>query len=153
MHNIEGVIGSLIPAIAIVLGIGCAMFATYMDFRKKREMIQLFHAERMAAIEKGIELPPLPEEYFSGGHARVSGPARARRTGLILLFLGIAVTLGLWGSGWFGGFWWWGFVLIGLGVAFLLASWLEGRELRQSSEKERQGEVLAGSDPGAGSGK
>jgi len=29
----------------------------WLDFRKKRELFQLHHAERMAAIEKGIDLP------------------------------------------------------------------------------------------------
>jgi hypothetical protein len=106
-----------IPVIAIVLGITCAMFGLYLDFRKKRDFVQLYHAERMAAIEKGIELPPLPEEYFSGRSGRHSSPARTRRTGLILLFLGIAITLGL-------------------GLAFLLAAVVEFRELRQESGGE-----------------
>jgi hypothetical protein len=130
--NVSSIIGVSIPVVAIVLGIGIAMLAMYLDFRKKREMIQLHHAERMAAIEKGIELPPLPDDYFSGGKAGPSGPARTRRTGLVLTFLGIGISLGLWGSGVVGGFWWWGLVPLALGLAFLLAALLETRELRQS---------------------
>ena len=35
-----------------------------LDFFKKRSMFELHHQERMAAIEKGIEVPPLPPEFF-----------------------------------------------------------------------------------------
>lgn len=90
------------------------------------------HAERMAAIEKGIELPPLPDGYFSGGDTRSSGPAKPRRTGLVLLFLGIGITLALWGSGVVDALWWLGVVPLALGVAFLLAAWFEARELQKN---------------------
>ena len=132
---LESLIPLLIPIVGIVFGIGCAMFAMYLDFRKKQELIQMHHAERMAAIEKGIELPPLPQELLSGRRGRSSGPANARRSGLILLFVGIAVTLGLWGGGGTGNpAFWWGLVPTGLGVALLLAGTLEARELRRPGE-------------------
>jgi hypothetical protein len=132
-----------IPVIAIVLGITCAMFGLYLDFRKKRDFVQLYHAERMAAIEKGIELPPLPEEYFSGRSGRHSSPARTRRSGLILLFLGIAITLGLWTGGQDRDTFWLGIVPAGLGLGFLLAAVFEFRDLRQESGGEPP---LSGSD-------
>ncbi len=128
------VLGVLIPIIAIVLGIGLIMLMTYLDYRKRREMFQLYHAERMAAIEKGIELPPLPDEFFQGGRGREPIPARNRRTGLILLFIGIALTIALWGSGGDGAFWW-GLLPVALGLAFLLAAFLEAREQRHSPAK------------------
>lgn len=132
---ISDLIPLLIPIIAIVFGIGCAMFAMYLDFRKKQQLIQLHHAERMAAIEKGIELPPLPPEALSGRRARVSDPARTRRAGLILLFVGIAITFGLWGGAGTGNTtFWWGLVPTGLGVALVLAAMLETRELPRSDE-------------------
>jgi hypothetical protein len=134
-----------IPVLAIVLGITCAMFGMYLDFRKKRDLIQLYHAERLAAIEKGIELPPLPDEYLSGRSGGYSSPARTRRTGLILLFLGIAIALGLWTGGADGDAFWLGLVPIGLGLAFLLAAVFEFRELRRSNGS---GPPLPGSSPG-----
>jgi len=117
--------GELIPIIAIVFGIGCFMLRIYFDFRKKREMFQLYHAERMAAIEKGIELPPLPDEFFQDRRLEAA-PVRNRRNGLILTFLGVAITLALWGTGI--SQYWWGGVVLALGLAFLLASFLEFRE-------------------------
>ncbi|MGH8288958.1 MAG: DUF6249 domain-containing protein [Steroidobacteraceae bacterium] len=149
MHFLH-IFGVSVPVVAIVLGIGCAMFSMYLDYRKKRELLQLHHAERMAAIEKGIELPPLPEEYFSSRRGRsYSTHAKGRRTGLILLFLGIAITLGLWGGAGPGDTtFWWGLVLVGLGLAFLLAAALDARELRQSSGPQRPNIVSgSGSDP------
>lgn len=137
MFNGEAVavVGELIPIAAIVLGIGVAMLAMYFEFRKKRELFQLYHAERMAAIEKGIELPALPEEFFKDAGRREPLPARNRRIGLIFLFVGGAVTLALWGSG--GGVWWWGLVPVALGLAFLLAAWFEIREqARRLSDQE-----------------
>lgn len=142
--NISSIIGVSIPVIGIILGIGVVVLAMYFDFRRKRELIQLYHAERMAAIEKGIELPPLSEQYFTVGDVARSGPAKGRRTGLILVFLGGAIALSLWGSGFLGNFWWWGIVPLALGLAFLLAALLEARERRQSSGL---GAVRADSDP------
>lgn len=143
MRDTVAIIGELIPVFGIVLGIGISMLAMYFDFRKKREMIQLYHAERMAAIEKGIELPPLPEGYFRGPDRRPSTPARTRRTGLILLFLGIAITLALWGSGSPGVSWWWGLVPVALGLAFVLTAALEARESRERAQGR---DVLADSE-------
>jgi Domain of unknown function (DUF6249) len=137
---LDSLIPLLIPIVGIVFGIGCAMFAMYLDFRKKQELIQLHHAERMAAIEKGIELPPLPPELLSGRYSRSSssGPAGRRRSGLILLFVGIAITIGLWGGGGAGnGGFWWGLVPTLLGLALLLAGTLEARELRQSNASDQ----------------
>jgi hypothetical protein len=54
----------LIPIIAITMGCGIPLMAIYVDYRKRKDMFALYHQERMAAIEKGIELPPLPEEFF-----------------------------------------------------------------------------------------
>ena len=121
--------GELVIVIAIVFGIGMVMLRLYLDYRRRRELYQLHHAERMAAIEKGIELPPLPAEFFKDSRVRVREPApiRSRRWGLILLFLGAATCAGLWGSG-AGAVSWWGLVPAGLGLALLLSSRFEARD-------------------------
>jgi hypothetical protein len=43
-----------LPIVAIVLGIG--MLALWFDCRKKRVFFEWHHKERMAAIEKGMEV-------------------------------------------------------------------------------------------------
>ncbi|MGH8219702.1 MAG: DUF6249 domain-containing protein [Steroidobacteraceae bacterium] len=137
-----GVLGVMIPILAIVLGLGCVMLALYLGFRKRREMFQLYHAERMAAIEKCIELPPLPDEFFGSSYRQEPLPARNRRIGLILLFLGGALTLALWGSADDGAFWW-GLLPVALGLAFLLAAFLEAREQKHSPATSADGATHA----------
>jgi Domain of unknown function (DUF6249) len=119
--------GVLAMIIAIVFGIGVVMLRLYLDFRRKRELYQLYHAERMAAIEKGIEVPPLPADFFRDTRAREPAPSRSRRWGLVLLFLGITLAGGLWGSG-TGTVALWGLVPAGLGLGLALASRFEAKE-------------------------
>lgn len=52
------VIGVFIPIIAIAMGIGLAMIGTITSHRRRSQALEQRHRERMAAIEKGIELPP-----------------------------------------------------------------------------------------------
>lgn len=53
-----GEIGVLIPIIAIVMGVGLAMIETIASHRRRSQALEQRHRERMAAIEKGVELPP-----------------------------------------------------------------------------------------------
>lgn len=52
------VIGVMIPIVAIVMGIGLAMLEVVSSHRRRSQALEQRHRERMAAIEKGIELPP-----------------------------------------------------------------------------------------------
>jgi len=90
--DVVAIIGVLVPIVAIVMGIGIAMLGLWFDFRKKREMFQLHHAERMAAIEKGIDVPPLPPEFFRDFKKRNVSPTVYLRRGLMWLLIGLAVT-------------------------------------------------------------
>jgi hypothetical protein len=80
---------ALIPVVAIVMGIGIAMLGLWLDYRKKSEIFALHHKERMAAIEKGMEVPPLPPELFQ---RRCRSRADNFRRGLVWLLVGAAVT-------------------------------------------------------------
>ena len=113
------------------MGISVGMLAIYLDFRRKSETLRLYHAERMAAIEKGIELPPLPEESFKSRDPLDPPAARHRRSGLILLFLGIAIGAAMLGMG-IQAFWW-GMVPAAIGLALLISGLLEAREQRKSA--------------------
>jgi len=85
----------LIPLSAIVLGIGVGMLAIYLEYRKRKEMFALYHQERMAAIDKGIELPPLPEEFFGADCGKPVSPHAKLLGGLIPLFVGLALFVAL----------------------------------------------------------
>ena len=52
----------LIPIFGIVLGIAVAIVAIVASHREKVSRAEFRHRERIAALEKGIELPPDPPE-------------------------------------------------------------------------------------------
>jgi hypothetical protein len=121
--DVAAVLGLTIPIVAIVFGISVAMLGMWLDFRKKRELFQLHHAERMAAIEKGIDLPPLPPEFFQGNGNQEKTPYTNLRRGLMCLLVGIAVTAALWGT--HEDEYWWGLVPVAVGVAYLVTFLVE----------------------------
>jgi hypothetical protein len=92
------VIGALIPIVAITFGIGIGALAIWSEHKRKLELIDRLHRERMLALEKGVEPPALPPGMV--GHLAAK-PAprylwpRAMRNGLMLLFGGIALFFGV----------------------------------------------------------
>ncbi|MCL4181099.1 MAG: hypothetical protein KJ072_25560 [Verrucomicrobia bacterium] len=64
----------LIPILVPIFGMMFVLGMIFLDYRKRRDMLTLHHQERMAAIDKGVELPPIPEDFFKedcdGGKAR-----------------------------------------------------------------------------------
>ena len=51
----------MIPILGILLGVGVAIVAILTSHREKQKRVELRHRERLAAIEKGIEIAPDPE--------------------------------------------------------------------------------------------
>lgn len=120
-HLIGETLTMLIPIVAIIMGVGLAMLSIYMDFRRKREILNAIHRERLAAIDKGMELPPLPPEIFkSQDRGPPRSPARTLERGLLLIFIGIAIAVALWRTG--NDAAWWGLVPFGMGLAYLISS-------------------------------
>jgi O-antigen/teichoic acid export membrane protein len=131
-------IAVFIPIVGIVMGIGIGMLALYLGYRKKRDIYELHHKERMAAIEKGIELPPLPVEFFRDGPDLGKRTPEGRlRSGLVLLFVGVALAFAL--SRTAHGQWVWGLIPAAVGLANLL-SYALGR-------KKAAGEGTPPADP------
>jgi Domain of unknown function (DUF6249) len=109
-------IAVFIPIIAIVMGIGIAMLSIYFDYRKKQDIFALHHKERMAAIEKGMDVPALPPEFFRDSRPRTHSDFLRR--GLVLLFVGIAISGALYSTN--RGAYVWGLVPAAVGIAQLL---------------------------------
>jgi hypothetical protein len=90
------VIGTFIPIVAITLGIGIGALAIWSEHKRKLELIDRIHRERMLALEKGVEPPPLPPGMVGDLAAkpklvpRYLWP-RAMRNGLMMLFGGIVL--------------------------------------------------------------
>ena len=78
-----------IPIIAIVFGIGLAMLGLWTDHQRRTQKLEHLHRERMAAIEKGIQLPQNPEA--DRPEPKVVNPARMLRSGVLLLSLGLVL--------------------------------------------------------------
>ncbi|HEV2270235.1 MAG TPA: DUF6249 domain-containing protein [Steroidobacteraceae bacterium] len=140
VHSLTGFMSAVvIPIVAIVGGISFAAYSMYLKVRRQRETLQIYHAERMAAIEKGIELPPLPPELLHDGY-RVDYHREHRRwrrnSGLTLVFVGIAVTIALWQSDTGDHSFWWGLVIIAWGLGRVVSEYLAGRE---TPPQERNG--------------
>ena len=85
--------GISIGFVAVVMGIGIGMLAIWCDYKKRHELIAACHQERLAALEKGFELPPFPSELMScDTAAKPSVP----RSGLMPGLMWLAVGIGLW---------------------------------------------------------
>ena len=140
------VIGLFIPIISIVMVFGTGMLSIYLNYRKRRDIFALYHQERMAAIEKGVELPPLPEDFFQGN----GKPARraSHRTllgGLVLAFIGLTLYLALHftvvrpdGGGDVALY---ALIPGGIGVACLIYYFAVGQKLATAMEEEQKAEL------------
>jgi hypothetical protein len=119
--------GELVAIVAILasLGLPFGIVLTYivLNYRKRRRLMELHHAERLAAIERGMELPPLSMELLEG--------PRRRRTsllpGLVWFFVGIAVMVAMRATGESEGMI--GLVPAGVGLAYLIYYFAEGRKI------------------------
>lgn len=84
-------IAALIPIVGIIFGIGIAAVAIVTKHREDLQRNELRHRERLAAIEKGIELPPDP--VTDGGNG--SKGRSQLKNGMIGLFVGIVLYFAL----------------------------------------------------------
>src|SRR5437879_6790044 len=113
----------LVPIVSVTVSLGALIIWILGWYRRRMHEIDCRHKERMAAIEKGLELlpesPPEPEQM----------PPRARYLlrGLIWLGVGLAITFGgrdwlrapMGGSGW---------IAVAVGAAYLIFYFVEGRK-------------------------
>ena|SRR5205085_6608159 len=137
MHEIIPVLALMIPMVAIVMGVGVAFLAIYLSYRRRKELFTMFHQERMAAIEKGLELPPLPDALLTedGKALQPYNPRRHLLKGLAWSFVGIGAGAGLWetvGRDWA----LFSLVPIGIGVAQLIYYFVEGKKEAEALERE-----------------
>ena len=133
----EDILALFIPIIAIFMALLIPIVFSIVDYRRRRDIVEANHKERMAAIERGMELPPMPEALFQS-----MKPARRSSyllPGLIWLFVGIGLftALGAVAGDEVGYF---RLIPIGVGLAFLIYYFVEGRKLPP---------VSGGSTPGA----
>jgi len=123
-HNqLSDVMALLIPILFVTVSLAALIIWIVVWYRRRVHEIDCRHKERMAAIEKGLELPPesLPQPEQM--------PPRSRYLlrGLVWLGVGLAITFG--GRGWLqapmGGSGW---IAVAVGAAYLIFYFVEGRK-------------------------
>jgi len=120
----EEVVAVFIPIVAIVMSLGIPIIFQILDYRRRRDVVEAHHKERMAAIERGMELPALPESFY-GSLDRNKRP-RHLLTGMVWLFIGIALFLAL-GAVAGEDVRFFGLIPAGVGLAFLIYYFIEGK--------------------------
>lgn len=136
---------NLIPLFGIIFGIGFPLTIPVvwivLNYRKRRRLMELHHAERMAAIERGMEIPPLPIDLIDGRSSR------RRHTsllpGLVWFFIGLALLITTMTmhdddiplAG--------GLIPLGVGLAYLIYYFAEGRALEAKQAEQDAAERAA----------
>ena len=127
-------IEELIPIFGIVIPIGGTLAVVVvwftLNYHKRRKLMELHHTERMAAIERGMEIPPLPIELIDGR----STPKRRRTAllpGLVWFFIGLAFVVGALSRGGDDIPVFAGLIPLGIGLAYLIYYFVEGRKVEE----------------------
>ena len=137
----EDVVAVFIPIVAIVMSLGIPIIYQILDYRRRRDIVEAHHKERLAAIERGMELPALPEAFYSP----LDRNKRPRHllTGMVWLFIGIALFLAL-GAVAGEDVRFFGLIPAGVGLAFLIYYFIEGKhEVTAFREKEAARDAAA----------
>src|SRR5689334_5305622 len=132
-----GVIGVFIPIVAIVMGIGIGMLAIWSEHKRKSQILEQNHRERMHAIDKGIELPPLPMNLVgtSNGPSTASA-AKSLRSAIMLLVIGILLFFGIGVAGGKEGAIF-GLIPAAVGVANLVYAAIQWEKEKKEAARER----------------
>jgi hypothetical protein len=82
-----------IPLTAIFMSLLIPIVSAIVGYRRRRDIVEAHHKERMAAIERGIDIPPLPDAFYLDADS--GRKPRTLMWGLIWLFVGIALFVSL----------------------------------------------------------
>jgi Domain of unknown function (DUF6249) len=121
-----------VPILAILLGVGGPAVVVIvwftLNYHKRRKLMELHHVERMAAIERGMEIPALPIELIDGRSV-----SKRRRTallpGLVWFFVGLAVVVSALAERDEDLPVFLGLIPLGIGLAYLIYYFAEGRKV------------------------
>lgn len=123
----EDTLALLIPIVAIVMSLLIPIVYTITDYRRRRDIVEAHHRERLAAIERGVDIPALPESFYQPISRRPPRTGSTLLPGLVWLFVGIAlfVALGVVAGEAVRYF---GLIPAGVGLAYLIHYAVEGRK-------------------------
>ncbi|MGB5103419.1 MAG: DUF6249 domain-containing protein [Steroidobacteraceae bacterium] len=130
----EDAIAVFIPIIAIFMSLLIPIVFAIVDYKRRKDIVEANHKERLAAIERGMEIPSLPESFYQS-----LKPARRSSyllPGLIWLFVGIGLFIAL-GAVAGEEVKYFGVIPGGVGLAFLVYYFVEGRKLPPTTPDTR----------------
>jgi hypothetical protein len=126
----------LIPLAAVVLGLAIPLLGIVTNYRRKKAILDAHHRERMAAIERGIELPPLPPGLIDDERQRRPvDPGRYLLVGLVALCVGGAIFAFLWNIA-SHDVAFVGLIPASVGLAYLLFYWIQARKPQAPAPSE-----------------
>jgi len=123
----EDVVAIFIPLTAIFMSLLIPIVFSVMDYKRRKDIVEANHKERLAAIERGMDIPPLPESFYL--------PLKPQRRssyllpGLVWLFIGIGLFVAL-GAVAGEDVRYFGLIPIGIGLALLIYYFVEGKKLQ-----------------------
>lgn len=127
--DLNAALGMMIPLAAITLGVATGIVVIVSRHRRQMRELDNRHRERMAAIEKGLDLPPDPVVEQAAVVERLRVPRRAGSSYLLrgLIWLGVGIALvgsdSILGAGNRAFAW----VAVAVGTAYLIYYAFEGR--------------------------
>ncbi|MFO1408014.1 MAG: DUF6249 domain-containing protein [Steroidobacteraceae bacterium] len=122
-------LGIFIPIIAVFMSLLIPIVYTITDYRRRRDIIEAHHKERLAAIERGTDIPPLPDSFYQPIQRRPPRGDSGLLPGLIWMFVGIGLFVALAAiTGGDEGVQYFALIPAGVGLAYLIHYFVEGRK-------------------------
>ena len=119
--------GMFIGLVSSTLALSIPIIYIVMRFRRTQKAMELVHAQRMAAIERGMELPPASLDFG----LEPAGRSKARTAllpGLMWSFVGLAISGASLITDGDGPPIFIGLILLGIGLAYLIYYAVEDRK-------------------------
>src|SRR5882724_301905 len=93
MQDSEGIIGEIMALLAVSMMLMIPILYIVLRSRRLQRAMELLHSERMAAIERGMDLPASSLEMMGDQIAQSKRPRTALLPGLVWLFVGVAIAV------------------------------------------------------------
>jgi len=101
------IIGVFIPIVAIIFGCCVGAVSIWSEHKRKAQLLDQLHRERMLALEKGVEPPPMTPGlvgFLNEKPPKAPLPPsalwpKAMRNGLVLLFGGATLYFAIYAAG------------------------------------------------------
>jgi hypothetical protein len=129
----EDVVAVFIPIVLFIMLGSIPIVFSVMDYKRRKDIVEANHKERLAAIERGMDIPPLPESFYL--------PLKPQRRssyllpGLVWLFVGIGLFVAL-GAVAGEDVRYFALIPIGVGLALLIYYFVEGKKVQAEMQRK-----------------